>query len=517
MAEITQIKLLNVPLESDHKNTIYFASKQAQESYFNSKVISSYSYGDFNYIRKDNIIQVPVVYDDIATCNYIMYKNTKFSNKWYYAFVEKVEYENEGTTNLYIKTDVIQTWLFDYTVKASFVEREHTNDDTIGANTVPENLELGTYVNNGIVTDTNLENFVYIVQASEPSNGSSSIADKHTNMGGVEVPGVVYVCESASALANVIALYDSEGKGDAITNVYLVPKKVVNKEDFSVLRFNGQENPVSYEVEITKPQTLDSHSPRNNKLLTFPYCYLIMDNNNGTSNILQFENFSTNNCKFEVKGVPTVGGSIKCTPKMYKNLDLNFQEGIMCGKFPICGWVNDTYINWLTQNAVNIGIGIASSGLSIVGGAGLMMTGGGAMSGASSIVSGAMGIANAVGQVYQHSLMPDSARGNTNGGDINACSNLNKFFFLSMSIKKEFAKIIDDYFDMYGYKTNRVKVPNTNHRANWWYTKTINVNIDGEVPQADMQEIKACYDSGITFWKNPSNIENYNVDNSITV
>ena len=39
-----------------------------------------------------------------------------------------------------------ETWAFDYDIKSSFVEREHTNNDTVGANTQPENLEKGEYI-----------------------------------------------------------------------------------------------------------------------------------------------------------------------------------------------------------------------------------------------------------------------------------------------------------------------------------------------------------------------------------
>lgn len=508
---ITKVYLLDVPLESDYKNTLYFTSRANQQAYFESRIITSYDYTDFTYQRKDHIIRVPAQYDSIYNCNYVMYQNSNYSNKWFYAFVNKLEYINDGRTDLHIETDVIQTWLFDYNVKSSFVEREHTSDDTIGSNTVPENLELGEYVCNELEIDDELGDLVYVIQVTEYITGSKPLA---TNYGGVYAPGGAYICTSITQVANIISGFDTLGKGDAVTNVYVVPRKIIEVSQ-SELQYPGQDDPIFYEVTADKPTDIDSYQPRNNKLFTYPYTYLILDNNNGTSNILQYENFSTNDCEFEVAGVPTVGGSIKCNPKFYKNVGINQQEGIMGGKFPICGWVNDTYTNWLTQNSVNIGVGIASSALSIVGGAALSATGAGAAAGASGIVSGALGIANSVGQIYQHSLLPNSARGNTNGGDINTCYNMNKFYFYGMSIKEEYARIIDDYFTMFGYKTNRVKIPNKAHRSRYWYTKCLNVNIDGNIPQDDMKIIKNCYNNGITFWRNASEIENYSLSNNI--
>ena len=75
---ITKMYLLNVPLENNYAHTIHFGSKEAQQSYFTSKIVRSFT--DFNYQRKDNIIRIPELYDRISSCNYVMYQNTAHSN-----------------------------------------------------------------------------------------------------------------------------------------------------------------------------------------------------------------------------------------------------------------------------------------------------------------------------------------------------------------------------------------------------------------------------------------------------
>lgn len=145
----------------------------------------------------------------------------------------------------------------------------------------------------------------------------------------------------------------------------------------------------------------------------------------------------------------------------------------------------------------------------------MMASGGGALAGASAVVSGAMSIANTIGQVYQHSLQPNSARGNVNGGDINFADDRNSFFFYQMSIKSEYARVIDNYFSMFGYKVNRVKVPNITGRTNWNYVKTIDCNFDGDIPQKDLQIIKSMFNNGVTLWHNPQTIYNYSNSNNI--
>ena len=84
-----------------------------------------------------------------------------------------------------------------------------------------------------------------------------------------------------------------------------------------------------------------------------------------------------------------------------------------------------------------------------------------------------------------------------------------------MCIKKEFAVILDNYFDMFGYKINRVKVPLKNHRARYWFTKTIDCNIDGGITNDDLAIIKNCYNNGITFWRASATMGDYSGTNAI--
>jgi hypothetical protein len=115
----------------------------------------------------------------------------------------------------------------------------------------------------------------------------------------------------------------------------------------------------------------------------------------------------------------------------------------------------------------------------------------------------------------QANMVGDQVHGNTGAGDFLWAKYRSPFTFTPMSIKAEYARIIDDFMDAFGYQVNRLKVPNTAHRQNWWYTKTINANITGNVPNEEMNKIKEAYNNGLTFWRNPSNFLNYSVSNGI--
>lgn len=514
---ISKVYLLNTPLENDYKHTLYFNSKESQQAYFESRIVKSYT--DFSYQRKDHFIRVPEHFDNLQNVNYVMYQNSAYSNKWFYAFVVDLKYIDDGRTDVYIETDYIQTWLFDYTVKPSFVEREHVSDDTVGKHTIPENLETGEFVCNELSRDNELGELVYVMVTTEftPGSDASEQGDKPlaTNYGGIFMAGGSYVFKDMRSLVQVLSLFDNAGKGEAIQCVYMIPKKLLSWDEASNY-YNGVAEPVKYEHKFTKQTTLNGYTPRNKKLLTYPYNYILNSNNNGSSNILQYEHFSGDECVFEIAGCPVIGGSIKCAPKNYKGIERFQEEGILCGKFPTLSWSQDLFTNWLTQHALNLNIGIASSGLSVLAGTGLMLTGGGATVGGSMVLGGVMGITNSLAQIHKQEFTPNSAKGNINGGDINTAYNMNKFYFYKMSIKKEYAEVIDKYFDMFGYKVNIVKTPNTHHRSRWWYTKTIDVNIDGAIPNKDMNVIKACYNNGITFWRNANEIQNYSLSNGIS-
>ena len=97
---LTEVHLLNVPLENDYKHTLFFETKAGQESYFLSKQVKYV--GECTYLRKDNVIRYPDLIDRLSGCNYVMYKNGWHSSKWYYAFITKMEYKNDEMTEIYV-------------------------------------------------------------------------------------------------------------------------------------------------------------------------------------------------------------------------------------------------------------------------------------------------------------------------------------------------------------------------------------------------------------------------------
>ena len=139
-----------------------------------------------------------------------------------------------------------------------------------------------------------------------------------------------------------------------------------------------------------------------------------------------------------------------------------------------------------------------------------------ALGGLATALSGGAMIDNAIATDYEHKLLPDSAVGLASGGDINFAKGMNTFYFYHYSIKKEFAEMIDNYFEMYGYKVNSLEVPSLHTRTYWNYLKVLDPNIEGaNIPETDINKFKRQLQAGITFWHDSTHFRDYSQTNSV--
>lgn len=122
-APATIIRLLSVPLDMTQQNQVLFPTVEVQTT--TMMAMTKHLYTSISYQRKESIIRIPENIDALWDCNYVMYDNSNFTGKWFYAFITKMEYINDNATLVYIKTDVFQTWFLDCELLESFVVREH--------------------------------------------------------------------------------------------------------------------------------------------------------------------------------------------------------------------------------------------------------------------------------------------------------------------------------------------------------------------------------------------------------
>lgn len=145
---MTNLELLkDIDFDNSYEHVLDFESKEAQESFFDSKV--EMFFDEFSTVRENEEVKIDASFNSIIGLNYCRYTNTiNGVAKTFYAFITGKEYVNQSTTRLFLEVDVFQTYMFEYELKQSFVTREHQNRfDTSGKmlfNREPENLEIGS-------------------------------------------------------------------------------------------------------------------------------------------------------------------------------------------------------------------------------------------------------------------------------------------------------------------------------------------------------------------------------------
>lgn len=547
----SDVILLKCPLELDQENQLNFANATAQYNYFYN--LPKLVLDSFTYQRKDGMLRVPIKYDDVDTYNYVMYRNTNYSNKWFYAFLGKPEYINDGMTAFQLKTDVFQTWQFDLTYKRTFVEREHVNDDTIGKHTIQEGLELGEYE---IVDQRNIpmheesgsNNWVVCYCVTALPQGCTGAVDGRVKgdnglIGGVFNSLKFFATANINGAKAVVQAYEGGSvPTDAIINVYMIPRICA---DFSINDATQLPdgtaiyplNNYAYtnDFQLQQPTVLaENYTPVNNKLYCAPYSYIYMSNNAGEDIQINWEDlpiqtigsFTMPTLNYYKYYVPTAGLSAKLIISKYKTYNSDslpatqmVNYGMNFAKVPVCAWTTDYYTNWLTQNGVNANVSIATAAAGLAIGVGSAIATGGASIGMLALAGGALGgvstIGNTLAEIHKAQTIPPQAQGNSATGDLVYALKRNSISCYFMSVRKEMAQVIDSYFSMYGYKVNEVKVPNVTGRANWNFVKTINCYIEAGIPQEDLQEIKDMFNRGLTIWHNPSTFMDYSQANAI--
>lgn len=376
---------------------------------------------------------------------------------------------------------------------------------------------------------------------------------------GTFVVGIPYTKEAMAYIYTLTGAYDSAAKSDAIISMYLCPFDVCSwsplvgsgiwdgghfykAEDSDAARASAITN-------ITIPTTIDGYSPKNNKCFVGPFNYFHISNNAGSDIEFYYEDFIENSPSFLMVSSMEQGGSVNFVPNNSKKttktsggyLTDGYSEGIMGAKLPQLSWQSDYYLNWEAQNGKNIAI---QTGLAAAGFATNAITGFAAPASQNAtmrdtavqrgyfpdeeaapkvnaggilgnVLNFASQIATTQNAIRNAKMVPPQAKGNVSGGYLQFADDACCFSIFKMSCRAEYIKCIDDYFSMFGYKVNTLKLPNVSGRANWNYVKTVGCNITGDIPQGDLQAIKAMFNSGVTIWHNPSTFLDYSQNNNI--
>lgn len=275
---------------------------------------------------------------------------------------------------------------------------------------------------------------------------------------------------------------------------------------------------------------------RESKLLMYPYCVTILEDFKGNRYEIKNEYLDSQNINVSVRGSLGTSNKVAYTLGAYSTgqTDLTSLEKarISLGSGMINTNPQDISIisdmlsaflqgnrnsienqqNSIMWNGVMDAIGGAVGGATSGGGVGAVSGAvGGVISGAGNTVLQLQGI-----QAKQKDINNTPPSLVKMGGNISFDfgNGYTGFYIIKKQIKNEYIKKLSDFFMMYGYKVNEVKVPNFHTRQSFNYVQTASCHIVGNFNNEDMQKLKSIFDNGITLW-HVNDVGNYALENGV--
>ena len=282
--------LSDVPLSSDQRDTFYFTSKAQQEQYFRSKIAYTFTAQSYQRVNSGRIRVQLAPAQNVYQCNYMMFcNNSHWNGKWFYAFIQKIDYINENCAEVTYVLDDIQTWFFDYTEEQCLVVRQSPSTDNIGDNLQDEGFACGEYVQSDHqhVEDLYDESgykgdYIGILYLDNMGTNDGRLVD------GIYSAGIMYVfrCtdEGVSDADNFIQGHIQKTE-DGVTNyypdnilgVFMIPHECFrnNQQPANGHALKGEYNTAPRRVQFNKviagTTALDGYVPHYRKLYTSPY------------------------------------------------------------------------------------------------------------------------------------------------------------------------------------------------------------------------------------------------------
>lgn len=543
----------SIPLDNTYTDTILFTSKSAQESYFASKTKKVYSGLTYQRLASNSstwAIFLEDVADYFYDCNYLCFQNGGFGNKWLYAFISDILYINENCTAITFEIDVMQTWLFDFEIKKSFIERMHVADDTISRNVVEEGLnfmqryEYYKIEPSGLFGGTSSDlskdySSVVLIATSEDCDQDDEVRKgemiQNTYQGLKYIAFPIYQNPSAclEALNEWLKKMNESGKAGAINSISMVPATGLSmvpedgwKHKAEVI--DGVIREKSYKINYTNLD--DDYVPKNNKLFCWPYHFFTITTMDGQSYDFKYEDIIESDpipgnaeMKFSFKFAFGPNPTYFMFPQYYMKHENNIDYGVKLTGFPQCNWNFGVWENYYAQQDTNITLSMLASALGSVSSAsGSVVSDAGSKKGLG--VGTGLAIAQAGLGTLQAGLstfgglsvvksQPDQSKGANNVGGVNYNIETMDFWIIHKRLHWGYVVKIDDYFTKFGYRVNSTGVPNLHTRKYWNYLKLDQPSVTGNMPVGDMRMIKQILSNGITFW-HTTDVGNYDLNNN---
>lgn len=120
---------------------------------------------------------------------------------------------------------------------------------------------------------------------------------------------------------------------------------------FEFIERNFTEAP-TIKTLLARSNSLDGYTPRNKKLLTYPYIYLGFNPQNGTKKIYRYENFTNATPSFKIISEINPNPTVQFIPQNYRGASGDsLSDNASLNGYPTISFKTDTFNVWLAQNS----------------------------------------------------------------------------------------------------------------------------------------------------------------------
>lgn len=513
----TEIVLFpDVGLSPDSSDTRFFASVAEKDSFFNS-VTGKTSVTGCTIVRDtENRIRIEKPYRDCINKQYCRWRNPDvLSGKWFYGFITDVKYINAVTTEIGYSIDYVMSYMGAFTLEKCYIERyTPLANEQIGDNLLSEPVSIGDYVEAGTIP-IQLTDYSVVIEHTIRDDSTSQSGDLYNGIFTGSKRKVVPLSQITELKGWIEDIVYGTNSVDGIVSMQIVPTQCIQQNPDNEPGVYYSTYAQQYAVNNVPEVFRDNYRPRNKKLYTYPYNLFTVDNSEGTFVEYRYEDFASGNPAFMLNGSYNGTVQLLLSPVNYKGRFtpgsqsedslISFEQGLSMSNFPLCSWNSDTFKAYLAQKAsyggVNQFIDIASK-----------TTMSAMLNPGSGIATLGESIFNAIIKDMQDenefSHKPALLHGATSSNILHSIHR-KRYTVTAKQIRPEYAKVIDDFFTIFGYAYKRVEIPNMNRRTGYTYIKTIGCIVHCNAPALFCREIEKRFDNGIRLWTSGTTIGNY--------
>lgn len=507
-----------VPFNDSYNDVIDFLSKTAQINYFLAYSPENLRFNNVSYQRVNKSISSPRASmtcringycEQFNLVNYLLFQNAPTysettpasGGKWYFAFVKSVNYINPYCTEFVYELDYYQSYMWQFSIGTSFVEREHVSTDVVYSNILQEPVTISEYSENANTYNGTAQKYINVI-SSETNKGESV---KANDDGGIFTGLLVKQFTSAS---NASTYIESFTHPDAIVAILMTYSLLKTTYPIGGDPFNAPT------IAVT-PTSINSngvnYTPKNKKLYNSQFRYFKFTVKSNNSVEFKPEKMLTSrDARFMVSGY-YYGNVYPGTAYVfdYEGVEQNFNYCICDEDNIMCGWASDSFKQWLSQNSNKLNTSLLYSCLSIASGVNNSISAfgkNGVSSKVGSVISGIQstrGVADLISEVADKENLTDKFKGAINSTDANFALTKPSWRMYEMVADLESLKRADTFMTNYGYTTNKIKSPNNRSRTKMNYLKIVDPLIIGKIPVDAFNTLYNMFSKGVKIWHAP--------------